>query len=814
MSVTRKAPLCFSLLGFLLSTTAAQAQLLTGFDEEEGASYEQPEAPVTEAHTPQDIPEVQAQPQPEPQNVSQPTPLVPQQQPKPSYKPFITTYDKPPPSSQKKGAPVDIEANTFTRDEENNTVSASGDVFIVQEGRILRADQVNYNVNTDTAVASGNVVLNDTSGDVHLADQATYNDRLENGTVTNLRTTMSDGARLTAVSGERRDGVETIAYDASYTPCKICGEDDPDDPPLWGLRAAEVKHDQENHRVTYKHARFEAMGVPIAYTPYFSHPDGTIKQKSGFLSPGLGFKTDLGGFVETEYYWAIAPDQDATVGVTAFTNELPLGLAQYRKRWDDAYFEFNGGITTSERKDDVGGTVVTREDELRGHVFADAIWDINDMWRAGLDVNYASDDQYIRQYDLVSNDTDVLENQIYAERFSGRNYASARLLAFQDIRIRDIPVDQPNVLPELYASFKGEPGNVPLIKGQWDAEISGVSLLREGNEQDVMRTSLDLGWNRRLVSDFGFLTSVDLNARGDVYHISDRATTPVGSGQSRSGYETRFYPQAHIETSYPMARPFDTYQARVEPVVALTFAPNLTRESDIPNEDSNNVQIDASNLFERNRFPGMDRVEDQSRVTYGLRSGLFAYDGSFADVFVGQSYRFDEGNNPFPAGSGLENQESDYVGQISASYKNIYDLDYRFQLGSRDFRSERHEVDFIADWNRTRFDTTYLYAGELADTDIDESREQLDANLQYYWNKAWRSRVGATQDLGEDPGLREAYLGLDYFNQCLFWSFTAVRNLTNEATGDSDTELLFRIGLKNLGEFEESTLRNASESCS
>ncbi len=801
----RKAPFYIGLLGYLCCSTSAQAQLLTGFQDD----YQ----PVQEA-APKTAPTLQAEVS-TPQNVPQPSaPPVALEPAAPSYTPFITGFGKPLPSNKKKGAPVDIEANSFTRDEENNTVNASGDVFIVQDGRILRADDVDYSVNTDTAVASGNVVLNEANGDIHLADQATYSSRLKNGTVTNLRTTMSDGSRLTAESGERRNGVETIAYDAAYTPCKICGDDDPDDAPLWGLVASEVNHDQENHRITYKHARFEALGVPIAYTPYFSHPDGTIKQKSGFLSPSLGFKSDLGGFVENQYYWAIAPDQDATVGLTAYTSEQPLGTAQYRKRWDNAYFEFNGGATSSERIDDTAGVRVKRDDEFRGHVFADALWDINDKWRAGLDVNYASDDQYVRQYDLVSSNTDVLENQLYAERFSGRNYASARLLAFQDIRVRDIPVDQPSVLPELFANFKGEPGAVPLVKGQWEVEISGLGLTREGNEQDIERASLDLGWNRRLISDYGLLTSVDLHARGDVYHVNDRATVALGSGASRSGFESRFYPQAHIETSYPMARPFETFQARVEPLVAVTFAPNLTRETDIPNEDSNNVQIDSSNLFERNRFPGIDRAEDQSRVTYGLRSGLFAYDGSHVDAFLGQSYRFDEGNNPFPAGSGLENQESDYVGQISASYKDMYDLDYRFQLAGKDFVSERHEVDFIADWNRTRFDISYLYAGALENTDIDESREQVDANLQYYWNKAWRSRIGATEDLGEDPGLREAYLGLDYFNQCLFWSFTAVRNLTNEVSGDSDTELLFRIGLKNLGEFEESTLRNASESCS
>ena len=43
--------------------------------------------------------------------------------------------------------------------------------------------------------------------------------------------------------------------------------------------------------------------------------------------------------------------------------------------------------------------------------------------------------------------------------------------------------------------------------------------------------------------------------------------------------------------------------------------PNL----DIPNEDARSVDLEDSNLFALNRFPGYDRWEDASRVTYGAR---------------------------------------------------------------------------------------------------------------------------------------------------------------------------------------------------
>ncbi len=76
-----------------------------------------------------------------------------------------------------------------------------------------------------------------------------------------------------------------------------------------------------------------------------------------------------------------------------------------------------------------------------------------------------------------------------------------------------------------------------------------------------------------------------------------------------------------------------------------------------------------------------------------LRSGLYGYGGSHGEVFIGQSHRFDDDDNPFPEGSGLDNQESDVVGQISTIYKNDFGANYRFQLDSRNLSSNRHEVD-------------------------------------------------------------------------------------------------------------------------
>lgn len=709
-------------------------------------------------------------------------------------------------NAKKKGntkAPVDLQADALNHDDTAQTITATGDVVLVQDGRTVKADKIVYYLKEDRADAVGNVEFTDVNGDKHYANNVEFNDALKQGFVTGLQSFLTDGSRFQAKTGDHKDGVKTVMKQATYTPCETC-KDEPNKAPIWQIRASEVEHDEVNKRINYKNARFEVKGVPIAYMPYFSHSDGSVKRKSGFLTPNAGYKSDNGGFVQNSYYWSIAPDKDMTAGVRVMSEAAPMGLLEWRQRWANADLKANGSFTYSDRTDKRGGNTVHYDDELRGNLRADGRWDMDDKWRSGVKLDMSSDDQYLRQYDFEGHD--VLENQAYLERFSGRDYSSMRMLAFQDLRIAENREDQPNVLPEINASFLGDPNSVPIIGGRWSLEGSVLGLLRTGSDQDMSRLGVGAGWQRRFVSDYGLVTTVNTKVRTEGYKVSDRAVAVSGSAQGDSDTQGRMFGYVDALSRYPVAKQFQNSQMVIEPIVGLTVAPNIgaNENINIPNEDSQDVQIDASNILNANRFPGLDRVEDDAHVTYGVKTGLYAFDGSYGDIFIGQSYRFDDKNNPFSAGSGLNNQSSDIVGQISASYQNNYTLDYRFQLGSDDLSSERHEVDATVVYNQLTFSTQYLYASGLGGTDIEATREQLSNSASYYINDKWRVYGSARHDLGEYAGLREAGVGLDYLGNCVSWSVTGKRTLTDEASGDNGMEVLFRVGLKNLGEFATS----------
>lgn len=695
---------------------------------------------------------------------------------------------------------VDYAADSVDYDQENRVLRLNGHVELKQDGKTLQSDQVTYNAKDDVATAQGHVIVTDADGTVHRADQVRLSDHMRQGLVEKLSSVMPDGSRAWAGQGVKESEYRYRLKNAAYTACKPCAED-PDKRPPWQLHAKEVALLKDEHRVAYKHAWLDVGGVPVLYTPYFSHPDGSVDQKSGFLTPSFGWNSEVGGFYAQPYYWAISPSTDTTITVMPTTKEGPLLRDKFRSRFENAYFETDASITHSGRTDSIGNLPVAKKEEWRGHFFGEGQWDISDHWRGGADLQITSDEQYLRQYDF-SND-DILENRVYAERFSGRDYALVEGYAFQDLRTGSAKSDQPNILPYAELNLMGDPNGV--LGGRWAWDSSALSLARDGNGQDEWRLATHGSWARRDVTPLGFVVDTEAGARADAYVTTNRAVAAINPAEPDSKHQARFMPNAQVTASYPLKRNFKDMQLRVAPVTTVYLAPNIDNGSDVPNEDSQDVQLDVGNLLDGNRFPGLDRIEDKSHIAYGLQTGLYTYQGGALDTFFGQSYNFYDDGNPFPAGSGLETQSSDYVGAVNASFDGgRHDLSYRFQLDSDSLASQRHELYGRTSWGPVEVDGNYMYAKGVPGTTYADSREQIALGSTVDLSDLWALRGDAVYDLSNVPtekGLRRATATLSYTHECYDVAVTADRNLANDSSGVQDTTVMFRVGLKNLGNY-------------
>lgn len=687
-------------------------------------------------------------------------------------------------------SPVDFSADHLEHDEDRQTVTATGHVEMVQGKKILRADKVVYELNTDKVIAEGNVSILQENGDIAFVDYAELKNDMKEGFAKSLVGFLADGSRFTAVEVLRKEGTVTEMKTASFTPCKICEGHEP----LWQIKASKVTHDQAAQKVSYQNARMEMFGVPTFYTPVFSHPDPSIKRKSGFLRPSAGWTTELGSNARVAYYWDIAPDKDATFEVRPTNRQGVVLGGEWRQRFEKASLFVDGSVNQSDRVVDAGNVNVEKNSKLRGHLFGKALYDVNEKWRAGADVNRSSDDEYLRLFDIA--DDDVLQSEAYMERFSGRSYTRVSAQSFQDVRINSVE-DQPNLLPYIEHVMYGEPQGV--AGGRWELSSSLLGLSRNDG-QDVGRVSTKGGWERQFIADAGLVTTTGASARADYYEVKDRDVAQSNPSLDNRSSGARYFPEAHLTSSFPMVRNMETTQAVIEPIASLVVSPDVNNDDNrIPNEDSQDVQIDATNLFEVSRFPGVDRLEDGAHAAYGMKSSIFSNEGNSASVFLGQSYRF-KNDGLFPQGSGLENQHSDYVGQVSADLGDKFNLDYRFQFNEEDLESRRHELIASSDLGRFGVNTRYLFARNVTGTGLTKDREQLRLGGFVKLTDNWRIATATLTDLGEEPGLRTADLGLSYKDECFSFSILGERNLTDRPSGKNETTVMMRLGFKYLGE--------------
>lgn len=682
-----------------------------------------------------------------------------------------------------------ITADEANYDREKGVVVASGNVEIIYGDRTLIADRLSYNQRTDTVTAFGNIVLLEPSGEVYFSDYVELTDEMKSGVIEQIRILLSDDSRIAAAGGRRIGGNRTEMVKAVFSPCEICREH-PDRPPLWRIKAREVIHDQTEQTVSYRDASLEMFGVPVAYTPYLSHPDPTVERKTGLLVPRFGSTSSSGEFLQVPYFWAFSEDKDATFDPIFTTEEYVFFSGEYRQRFDNGEFEISGGGTRAERQSSTTDSIKREGRELRGHILSKGRFDIDDTWRWGFDVQRASDRTYFSRFPFFGGYGNALTTTAFTEGFRGRNYAAANSYLFQDLRIDESLPAPPIVMPMLDFNHVGEPNK---IGARWSLDANARVLFRGGGS-DSRRLSIKPGISLPYYADAGHVTTLEATVQADMYHVSQE------SGASKSSVTGRLFPQAKVDWRYPFFRQSGSVLQLVEPVVGLIVAPNGSNSSDIPNEESNIVNIDDTNLVSADRIPGLDRVESGQRAFYGLKGELHGVGGGFTTMFIGQSYRFhvdEDLSNTF----GIEQHRSDYVGRIDVVPNENLDARFRFRADIENFTALRNELGFSLKSGPVKISGEYLFVDSKAGTSDGKDAEELRASIASAIHKDWTISAKTIRDLEREES-RTNSVSLVYEDICFRLNATIARSYTTVAEVGRSNEIFFRLTFKHLGEVQ------------
>lgn len=690
--------------------------------------------------------------------------------------------------------PVLFTADELTNDRELGIITARGSVEIMQGERVLLADTVSLNQKTETVTATGNIKLLEPTGEVIFADYVELTNEMKDGVIEQIRILMDQNARLVANGARRTGGNTTELAKAVYSPCSVC-EDDPERDPLWQIKASRVIHDQKKRRIEYRDATLEMWGVPVAYTPYFEHPDPTVKRETGFLYPEFGSNSNTGYFYRVPFFWAIAEDKDATIDPVFTTDEGIVYSGEYRQRFISGEFNFSGSLAIADRE--VGDPFVTevRKDQIRGHIFSDAKFDIDDQWRTGFDVERSTDQTYLRRFNFFGPSDSTLESNAYIEGFNHRNYMAANGYLFQDTRLGKRP-DSPVIFPLL--DYRGL-GDIDRYGGRWSLDGNFRYLYQEDKSEN-QRLSFDMGYEIPFTSPLGFVTTIETNLRMDAYNTNHFIRFDEAGRRTEDGFSGRVVPEFKIDWRYPFVRPDSSGQTVIEPVVALFAAPDGGNPAGIANDDSVVVELDETNLFEQNRTPGLDRVEGGLRLAYGMRLARFFETGGSMSAFLGQSHKFTT-DNDLEAETGLENGASDYVGRIDIRPSQYVDTFYRFRIDQDNGQLNRSEVGATIGSSALSFGANYTFLREGAIDDVAQL-DELSLSMRAKWDDNWTLTLFTRQDLIDEIDPLEHSAVLTYEDECFKFDAAFRRTFTSSADVDEIDEFLVRLTFKTVGGVE------------
>ena len=742
-----------------------------------------------------------------------------------------------------------MEADTLVYDNDRGTVTARGNVQIDYDGYKVVAEQVSYDQANRRVMASGNVEIIERDGNRIYADEIDITDDLGDGFVNALRVETTDNTRFAAESATREGGNVTTFNNGVYTACEPC-RDNPDKAPIWQIKARRIIWDGKERVVRFRDASFEFFGMPIAYLPSFSMADPTIKRKTGFLFPRISNNSALGWGVGTPFNIALAPTHDLLLTPTYYTRQGFMGEVEFRKQFNNGAFFIKGAGIRQRSPGAFDNDAVSASVRERYMVGTKGEFRLNPRWLFGWDLLYQTDKNFSRVYGIDGFDDSVRRSEIYLTGLHDRNFLDLRFMKF-DVQENALKGSrgarderQAWALPSFdYSRTFDE----PVAGGELSLDVNAQSIYRDvthtGNnllESEILagpsaltngiatipglagtsqRISAELEWKRNYITENGLIITPMLGLRGDgVFTDYNQATNAaIGFMAANNGVAVntrnawfRYMATAGLELRWPIL--FSTTSAThvFEPTAQIFVRPDAPYQTalGLPNEDAQSLVFDASNLFQRDKFAGWDRIEGGTRANLGVRySGSFA-NGWSANGLFGQSFHL-AGENPYAqpdfvavgAESGLETDRSDYVGMFGVASPNGLAASVSARFDKDTFSMQRFEAragvvnargSLLVRYTEIAPQPTYSFPGRRAEI-------AADASLNFASD--WKVYGGVTYNLNYEmiSGKRVGFL---YDDECFTFglNFSESRN-PRVPTADPVRSVGFRLAFRTLGDF-------------
>ena len=542
------------------------------------------------------------------------------------------------------GKPLpDNEALTFSSSDEiegvvDRQMKLKGRAQIRRNDTIIKADQINYDPDTDVADLIGNAEL--IKGTTQFSGpRARLKVDAREGEMDSPNYEFRDVRGRGKANRLTIESADVFIFDkATYTTCSPDNLD-------WYFTASKIEIDQEQKQMTGRDGVMRFFNVPIAYTPYFSLPTSN-QRRSGLLSPVMGYNSNNGLDIAQPYYVNIAPNRDLTV-TPRFMNHRGTLLGGDFRYIDPKY---SGTLS---------GQFINY-DKILGRDRWKYDWQqrqsLGRAWNGYANVSKVSDNLY--PIDFSYGIGGAVTNQFRQE--VGTNYGgirnwnfTARALTFQTLQPDPTaPVTSPyNILPQVTANYNNRgnlnsPGSYRGTLGRGPDITFGANFTRfsyNTNNLYAPTSGLPQGGAFSQADRTVIRGSIGLPQTTPGYYLkpklSFQANQYSGSLSNSALYQPNqalnqpvqgfALPTFSLDSGLAFERDATEMKGffgrdmivTMEPRAFYVYTP-FQSQAQTPLFDTADAGFGITQIFSENTFVGNDRVADNNKLTMGLTSRI------------------------------------------------------------------------------------------------------------------------------------------------------------------------------------------------
>ena len=554
-----------------------------------------------------------------------------------------------------------------------------------------------------------------------------------------------------------KDKEETKMKKSSFTTCKnVDGKC-----PAWLISADEVIHKREKKRIEYKNAWLKIYDMPVAYFPYFFHPDPDVKRQSGFLLPQFINSSNLGFSTQIPYYLAIDDEKDLTLSPRVYTNNNLFIQTEYRQEFKNSSF--------------VSDLSFNNNDNSNSHFFSTLKGEIENSFYE-MKIQSVSNDNYLKRYQVSSpliKNYSVLESSFLIEEY-GEDYSFSTSLEI----IEDLSKNNSDRFEYLFPNYsydkeiflKNNVFDTFNFKSSGNYRKFNTNVDEANVVNDFLFTSSGISMFDNFESELNFLLR-NFNTYGN---LSDKYKDDT----NHKNLGALVY-----NLKYPLFKKNENHSKFLTPILSLRYSPNKGT-----NFKNDNILIKYENIF------NLDRINNQTIESDGSATAGLEYkkiDNNQNDkIKIGFAMNFrNNEDEDIPLSTSLGQKTSDLIGYSGINISENLSINYDFSINQN--LSETNYSLIAANYNGTKFKTSFEYLEKsnfigdesylinFSELEIDksnslafETNKNLDKNLTNYYNMIYK-----------------------YKNDCLEASIVYNKQFYNDNDVNSGQNIFFKISL-------------------